>query len=180
MQASGTIFEDTSADDYAYWRALKKHWDSGDDLMLIEQDIGLRGGEVASFMACSENWCTYSYPYPGMPESFRLYCWLGCTRYSAKLQAAIKMGATPVKWNELDQLVLRGIRATGFIREMPHGHGDVLHYHEHSPVLEILDPLTAPTECKQVWPEDSDGRSGHCSKHGNIGSDTSHFLGTND
>jgi hypothetical protein len=85
--APGAIFEDTSENDFAYWRAIKKHWTGDEDLVVIEQDIEIHEDVIPSFIKCYEPWCVFVYEM-GAPQ-----CWLnesfGCTKFSAKLQRAV-------------------------------------------------------------------------------------------
>lgn len=89
--APGAEFADCSEDDYAYWRAIKERWDTGEDLVIIEQDIVIEPDTVSSFEACSHHWCVFPYfvvsrggVHGSTVES------LGCTRFSAELQATVK------------------------------------------------------------------------------------------
>lgn len=70
-------------DDAAYWRLLAGAWNgSGEDLVVIEQDVGIRFGVLGAFGACREPWCGHPYR---VGSSLRV-C-LGCTRFTRELQA---------------------------------------------------------------------------------------------
>jgi hypothetical protein len=89
--APGAEFIDCSADDYAYWRAFKDNWDTGDALVVIEQDMEIEPGTIASFDACDQHWCTFPYRIinRGGEHGITVES-LGCTRFSAQLQATVK------------------------------------------------------------------------------------------
>lgn len=89
--APAAEFVNCSEDDYAYWRAFKERWGSGDDFVVIEQDMEIGPDTIASFESCEHHWCVFPYRVisqagePGMcVES------LGCTRFSAELQSVVK------------------------------------------------------------------------------------------
>jgi len=71
------------ADDSAYWRLLAGAWGaSGEDLIVIEQDVGIRFGVLGAFGACRRPWCGHPYR---IGDCLRV-C-LGCTRFTRELQA---------------------------------------------------------------------------------------------
>lgn len=126
-QTPDAEFIDTSGDDYAYWRELKKVWTSSDDILVIEQDIGLRGGEIGGFTACEESWCVCTYPYGALslPDHPGFYA-MGCTKFSA----SFRKKSAPIKrsrWDVLDQAVMAAITKTN--RKFPHFHSTVDHFH---------------------------------------------------
>jgi hypothetical protein len=52
---------DTSGSDTAYWEALLARWNSGDDLITIEQDNLIDDQVISSFANCTEIWCSFAY-----------------------------------------------------------------------------------------------------------------------
>ena len=74
---------DVSSDDEAYWRLLDELWRHGDDFAIVEQDIQVRTGTLASFEECPNGWCAASYRYLGSTN----YAGLGCTRFRAEFIA---------------------------------------------------------------------------------------------
>lgn len=123
------------ADDAAYWRLLAESWRKPGDLMVVEQDIGLRAGVVESLAACPEPWCGFPYPI-----GRQLLVCLGCTRFSTALKAAEPdlldvvgedaTGGLPARdWRRLDVRILDHLRARGYRQ---HEHlPPVRHFHKY-------------------------------------------------
>lgn len=123
------------ADDTAYWRLLAKLWLEPGDLLIVEQDIGIRAGVVEGLAACPQPWC-------GFPTAIgrQLLVCLGCTRFSAALKAAEPdlldavgqdaTGGLPARvWQRLDVRILDHLRARGY---QQHEHlPTVAHYHRY-------------------------------------------------
>lgn len=119
----------------AYWRLLAKAWREPGDLIVIEQDVGVRAGVVESLTVCREPWCGFPTP---IGKQF-LIC-LGCTRFTAELKAAEPdlldavgedgTGGLPVRvWQRLDVRILDHLRARGYKQ---HEHSPpVAHYHKY-------------------------------------------------
>ncbi len=111
-------------DEYAYWQVLAAWWGKG-DLLVIEQDIVIGPGTVASMGACEgrSDWCAAPYPvyagYEGLNERA-----LGCTRFSARLQAEVDPGAFRAPWQTMAD---RFIALFGPL--YPHRHAPVGHLH---------------------------------------------------
>jgi len=71
-----------------YWHALAARWNTGQDLVVIEQDVIIHDQVIPQFAACPEPWCSFAYEVgPGQ----HCWWWLGCTRFSAQLQAAVPL-----------------------------------------------------------------------------------------
>ena len=68
----------------AYSRILVEAWGWPGDLMIIEQDIGIRPGVVEALTECRQPWCGFPY---AIGEQL-LVC-LGCTRFTAHLKASL-------------------------------------------------------------------------------------------
>lgn len=81
----GIPFEvhDVSSDDEAYWRLLDGLWRHGNDFIIVEQDIKVRTGTLASFDDCPNGWCAAGYRYLGSQN----YAGLGCTRFRSEFIA---------------------------------------------------------------------------------------------
>lgn len=68
---------------FGYADAVIKHWNTGQDLIIIEQSIVVRPDVFESFAVCPSLWCTYAYELsPGVWTYFST----GCARFSAELQ----------------------------------------------------------------------------------------------
>lgn len=141
--APQAIFEDTSADDYAYWRAMRRHWTGEEDLVVIEQDLEIHEDVIPSFIRCYEQWCVYEYemavPLGWLRESF------GCTKFSAALQRAVTADmicAGEHRWDGLDITMGTAFRKYGGPAINPyavrqggqvssHVHGRIRHHHRY-------------------------------------------------
>lgn len=122
-------------DDAAYWRLLAAAWTKPGDLVLIEQDIGLRPGVIEGFASCREPWCGHPYAI-----GKQLLVCLGCTRFTAELKAAEPdllevvgrdgTGGLPARdWRRLDVRIGDELEKRGYTR---HRHEPpVAHYHRY-------------------------------------------------
>jgi hypothetical protein len=136
---------DTSTNVFSYWRMLKAHWNKGDALMIVEQDIVITADVVSSFNGCSQSWCCYGYAGRSGPDT--IIGMLGCTKFSVALQAAVNIekdiysadlcsaGADPkwadpvgIHWYGLDSWLNAGLRSKGYL---VHDHGIVQHLHDY-------------------------------------------------
>jgi len=125
------------ADDAAYWALLAKVWREPGDLLIVEQDVGIRAGVVEELAGCREPWCGFAYPIGA-----QLLVCLGCTRFTADLKAtepdlldAVGEDATgglPARvWQRLDVRILDHLRARGYTQ---HRHDPpVNHFHKYAP-----------------------------------------------
>lgn len=124
-------------DDAAYWRLLAENWNrDGRDLAVIEQDIGITAGVLPGFAACREPWCGHPYHVAG-----RVIVCLGCTRFTAELQAAepdllervgeIGNDGLPAKdWRRLDVRLADELHRRGY--EVHEHLPAVAHYHRYA------------------------------------------------
>jgi hypothetical protein len=122
-------------DDGAYWRLLATAWAEPGDLVVIEQDIGLRPNVVAGFDSCRKPWCGHPY----LIGAQELVC-LGCTRFTAELKAAEPdllervgqdgSGGVPARdWRRLDVRIADELERRGYAR---HRHEPtVTHFHKY-------------------------------------------------
>lgn len=122
-------------DDGAYWRLLAGAWRTPGDLIVVEQDIGLRAGVIEGLTACREPWCGHPYNAAGRT----LVC-LGCTKFSAELKAAqpdllavvglLGGDGLPARhWRRLDVRLGDELRRRGY---RVHEHApQVAHYHRY-------------------------------------------------
>ena len=125
-------------DDAAYARVLRTAWDGTprfDDLIVIEQDIGIGHTVLPEFERCRKLWCAHAYPVQGRPVVA-----LGCVRFTGELRArepglmdaaaALDVdGFGAGHWRRLDVAVDRELRRRG---HEPHRHyPDVAHFHEY-------------------------------------------------
>lgn len=118
-----------------YWDLLAELWKLPGDLVVVEQDIGLRAGVIEGFDACRRPWC--GHPYRVGSE---LVVALGCTRFTAELKAAqpdllervgqISEPGMPAKhWRRLDVRLADQLRRRGY---RVHEHEPaVAHYHRY-------------------------------------------------
>jgi hypothetical protein len=124
------------ADMSAYWRLLAACWREPGELLVIEQDIGVRAGVVEELAACPEPWCGFGYPIDGSTA----VC-LGCTRFAAALKAAepdlleevgedASAGLPARDWRRLDVRILDALRKRGY--QQHRHHPNVLHYHRYA------------------------------------------------
>lgn len=124
------------ADMSAYWRLLAACWRQPGELLIVEHDIGVAAGTLASFDACPEPWCAFGYAIDGSVAA----C-LGCVRFSASLKAAepdlleevgeVGNDGLPAKdWRRLDVRILDALRKRGYQqhRHLP----NVKHYHRYA------------------------------------------------
>jgi len=126
------------ADDTAYWTLLAKLWREPDDLLIVEQDVGIHAGVAQGLTSCREPWCGHPYPI-----GRQLLVCLGCTRFTAELKAAEPDlldevgrdgtgGLPPRVWQRLDVRILDHLRARGYKQ---HRHEPaVRHYHKYPTV----------------------------------------------
>jgi hypothetical protein len=124
------------ADVEGYWRLLAAVWREPGDLLIVEQDVGIRAGVVEGLSVCREPWC-------GFPTAIgdQLLVCLGCTRFSAELKAAEPdlldavglidddAGTPPRHWRRLDVRILDELRRRGY--EQHRHEPAVRHYHRY-------------------------------------------------
>jgi hypothetical protein len=63
-----------------YFDLLARLWAKADSFILIEHDIEIHSGVIASFMHCNRPWCQFPYLLPGGYQPA-----FGCTRFSRRL-----------------------------------------------------------------------------------------------
>ena len=78
------LFETPGTFDYNH--VIESVWDSGDDLVVIEQDKIITAEVISSFAACNHDWCVYSYDTFPPPYTMEVSIGLGCTKFSARVQ----------------------------------------------------------------------------------------------
>lgn len=129
----GAEFVPTPVGDHnAYWRETRARWDGTQDLVTIEQDIGVHASVYPEFASCGYLWCSFGYRL-GYDVDSILYLGNGCRRISAELQRMVTADmieaanvlpcehCDPLCWRHLDAVV-----ASTF-----HNHG--LRVHQHWP-----------------------------------------------
>src|SRR6478609_8684585 len=134
-------FVDVDGDDFGYWRAIRDRWDGTGDLLVVEQDIAVHGDVLPQLEACPGDWCVFGYPIFNSAQ--RLTQGLGCTRFSAALQAKVPAGEFEadgrlrnghddgIPWNFLDIIIAGRLRLGHGLA--PHVHQpDVTHLHDYS------------------------------------------------
>jgi hypothetical protein len=75
----------TGPDSQGYWRQFARRWESGGDLIVIEQDIGIHEGVIPEFSACPEPWCAFQVNIAGGLSARGL----GCTKFSQEIRGKV-------------------------------------------------------------------------------------------
>lgn len=146
---------------FGYCDALEHHWDTGDDLVVIEGDKVITAEVMSSFSSCNEPWCSYKVKLHGY--GYRLgteytaileaTTGLGCTKFSADIQRQVSADEflhndgdsfwPPCPfcqgegcWNYLDLRIARAILSRGVGICV---HGEVEHIHEQPRAGKISD-----------------------------------------
>ncbi|MHB1472404.1 MAG: hypothetical protein ACYCV4_02055 [Dermatophilaceae bacterium] len=119
----------------AYHDLLASMWTGRDDLLIIEQDIGIHASVIPSLMFCPEPWCAFPYLVAGKALTA-----LGCVRFTASLQTAepdlfdtiglIANDGLPAKdWRRMDVRLAGTLTERGYAT---HVHTPpVTHYHRY-------------------------------------------------
>lgn len=119
----------------AYWRLLAELWRQPGDLLVVEQDVGLRAGVIESLTACRAPWCGFPYRI-----ARQVLVALGCTRFTAELKATEPdlldavgqdaSGGLPARiWQRLDVRLAGELRRRGY---SAHEHSpSVSHFHRY-------------------------------------------------
>lgn len=103
--------------DDSYRQLLKRLWDEGETVCLVEHDIVPWYGCLEELDGCMGQWCTCAYRYGG---GYGLYHLLGCTKLSATLMRRLPgLWDQPRPWSELDRHLFFAAREIG---QDPHGH----------------------------------------------------------
>ena len=152
---------DVTGDSYAYWREIRSRWSGDHDLIIIEQDIEVGPGTVASLEECDQDWCVFAYPI--FRRKVRLRVGLGCTKVSAAAQRAVSArdiaeGFALCRdckgqgcWWHLDGRISALLKKAGYA---PHVHGDVTHHHDYQGQYATGDGQGWPVEW--YFEEDTD------------------------
>jgi hypothetical protein len=155
--APGAEFIDCSADDFAYWRAIKSVWDTGEALVIIEQDMEIKPDTIASFDECDRDWCAFPYRITNRcGEQGITMESLGCTRFSAPLQAAVKVRHISQDdyrhWGQVAPRVAVTLTRYGY---QPHLHEGLLeHRHDARDYAERLrSGLARRKKCERQYQE---------------------------
>jgi hypothetical protein len=112
----------------AYWRLMRDLWRSGDDFLIVEQDIVLPAGAVAEFDTCPRDWCAQPYFMWGTWGA-----WHGAVRYRGSLTAQFPSLPDDVAkrdWQSLDSAWINQLRL--------HGRNEA---HWHWPPARHLNPI---------------------------------------
>lgn len=124
---------DVSASDESYWELLNELWHSGEDFVIVEQDIVIDQFALPAFAECGAEWCANGYPYLRGAN----YAGLGCTRFKASLTERFPdlmdrvaefdyPGHGPKHWCTLDAAMQNQLHMA---QQWPHLHGIVGHLH---------------------------------------------------
>ncbi len=137
------IHEIDPADEFAYGKILKEHWNAGEDLCIIEPDILIGPETLQSFFECEHDYCCAPYAWTTDVGPA-----LGCTRFRAGFMAKHPnvmrdAAGTNVTWRQLDVVIMRHILARD-LGEQPHVHETVTHLNEAKALLPEANsvPLT--------------------------------------
>jgi hypothetical protein len=107
----------------AYAQLLATWWNrtDGRPLMIVEHDVLPPDGMLGELERCREPWCVSPYPiFDGRTADAAL----GCTKFSAEIQAAqpnllTMLADSGTHWMYLDDHIQRWLRQSGF---QPHQH----------------------------------------------------------
>ena len=83
--APGAIFIETPHI-YDYNVIMAENWNSGEDLVVVEEDKVLHYGVIPSFNDCKHPWCVFAYTTFPQPYTRSITIGLGCTKFSAEVQ----------------------------------------------------------------------------------------------
>jgi hypothetical protein len=139
LQASGNDFEmvDVGGSDSAYYELVSGLWRAQRSFTLVEHDIVVSWGTLASFNNCGHEWCASKYTY------LRGNYWgLGCTRFRAPLLKRYpdlmdEVGEYDAPnhgkrhWCSLDQALTTSLKSRKV--DWPHVHGEVRHLSDGQP-----------------------------------------------
>lgn len=124
LEATDTKFDAIRmGDDQDYWWLLADLWTKGETFIIIEQDIVINRGTIASLDTCPHLWCSFGYGYFG-GENFH---GLGCTKFDSRLMEAVPdmldrvalmrdEGHPPKHWCRLDAWTSAVLAASGQTR----------------------------------------------------------------
>src|SRR5674476_221247 len=124
LEATNTAYDAIKMDDdQAYWRLLADLWTKGETFILVEQDIIINPGTIASLDTCPSSWCAFGYGYCGLEN----YYGLGCVKFGGDLMAAVPdlmdqvalmhdEGHPPKHWCRLDAWMSVVFAASGQTR----------------------------------------------------------------
>lgn len=127
-------FIDVSGSDTAYFDLLESLWFGTETFAIIEQDIVVAPRTLASFDACSRDYCCAPYPYFGSA----IYAGLGCVRFrpgimqrAPNLMDLVALhnyeGHGPKHWCTLDAAMQRELAKRSEPRCLQHAHVGHLH-----------------------------------------------------
>lgn len=71
---------------YDYNAVMFDNWNSGEDLVVIEEDKVVHYGVIPAFADCDEPWCVFGYSTYPAPYTRPITFGLGCTKFSAAAQ----------------------------------------------------------------------------------------------
>jgi hypothetical protein len=127
LRGERVAYVDVSEDRHAYWRLLRGLWASGEDVLLVEQDIVPHRGALADLDACPWDWCAFPYDYAGMAlTAFGFVRWRSefTARYPDVVDGILERNRD---WLGLDGVVIGELHRRG---EKEHIHGpEVRHLH---------------------------------------------------
>lgn len=122
----------TDAGPDAYWSLLRDLWRSGDDFCIVEQDMVVPPGALASLEACPELWCGVPY------ELYGVYgVWHGVTRYRGALTWRLPHLPDEIEhrsWEQLDSAWINHLRDEGYAEA--HWHWPAARHLRFTPDLE--------------------------------------------
>lgn len=105
------------SDDDGYRRLLRRVWQAGESVVIVEQDILPWPGAIDELIGCPGGWCTYSYRKHG---GIGIAHMLGCAKLSSSLMDALPgLWDAPEHWSKLDQRLFFAARGAGI---EPHLH----------------------------------------------------------
>jgi hypothetical protein len=137
--APGTEYVDVRNNNLGYWQAIAERWNGSDDLIVIEQDMGVTADTIPALLSCFSNWCVFGYRIYTMKLMY--HYGLGCVKFSAHLQQMLPVPyieenfsdcetcGLDACWHHLDTMLKQILRHNGY---NTHVHGEIAHYHNYT------------------------------------------------
>ena len=137
--APSTEYVNVKDDNLGYWHAISARWNGTEDLIVIEQDMGVTEDTIPALSSCFSNWCVFSYRIYTLNLMYNYG--LGCVKFSAHLQQMIPLSYIEENfsvcetcnlagcWHSLDTMLKQVFRQNGYDT---HVHGEIKHYHNYT------------------------------------------------
>lgn len=133
----------TGPDSQGYWRQLAYEWENpNDDLLVIEQDVGIHERVIPEMESCKEPWCAFQSRVGGLTARG-----LGCTKFSRELREQVTVQDIMCPVPHQDKTRCNGVYCNSFSPGMSACHnrhagcrdcGSFCHRHIDGPVCDAL------------------------------------------